>query len=322
MTNERLDYILAIAEEKNITRAARRLYISQPALTLYLNRLESDLEVKLFDRTKSPIELTEAGKYYIDKMKKIYAQEQLLRNDILAIANPKHSLSIGIGQVRGQHWLPLLLPTFCSIHPQVNVQIIQTTEQTMTDQLLQHRLDLAIGVLPSSVTSLQCVDLMYESLFIVAHKKYGLIPSAIRSQYNDEHPYQITSQQLNHLPFIIPQVNNGMYDSYKKLILDNQIRPSRTISISNLNTGLRLSCAGLGVQLLSGSILQMRANAFTDINDIDFCILEHMPEKRKCVAAYHTDTIKQGLISDIVRIVRDEVLPQCEHIIPIFDTGE
>lgn len=103
MTNEKLEYILTIAEERNITRAAKRLYISQPALTLYLNRLENDLGVKLFDRTKSPIKLTEAGKYYIDKMKKIYAQEQLLRNDILAIANPEHSLSIGIGQVRGQH---------------------------------------------------------------------------------------------------------------------------------------------------------------------------------------------------------------------------
>lgn len=317
MTNEKLEYILTIAEERNITRAAKRLYISQPALTLYLNRLENDLGVKLFDRTKSPIELTEAGKYYIDKMKKIYAQEQLLRNDILAIANPEHSLSIGIGQVRGQHWLPLLLPTFCSIHPQVNVQIIQTTEQNMTDQLLQHRLDLAIGVLPSSATNLQCVDLMYEALFIVAHKKYGLVPSALRSQYNAEHPYEITSQQLSNLPFIIPQVNNGMYNSYEKMILDNQIRPSRTISISNLNTGLRLSCAGLGVQLLSGSILQMRANTFADISDMDFCILEHMPEKRKCIAAYHTDTIKRGLISDIIRIIRDEVLPQCEHVTPI-----
>ena len=73
MLYEKLNYIIAIAEERNLTQAAKRLYISQPTLTLYLNRLENELGVKLFDRTKSPVTLTDAGAYYLEKMKKIYA---------------------------------------------------------------------------------------------------------------------------------------------------------------------------------------------------------------------------------------------------------
>lgn len=67
MLYEKLNYIIAIAEERNLTQAAKRLYISQPTLTLYLNRLENELGVKLFDRTKSPVTLTDAGAYYLEK---------------------------------------------------------------------------------------------------------------------------------------------------------------------------------------------------------------------------------------------------------------
>ena len=57
-----LYYVSVLAEEQNLTRAAERLYISQPALTAYLNRLEAELGVRLFDRTVIPIRLTEAGR--------------------------------------------------------------------------------------------------------------------------------------------------------------------------------------------------------------------------------------------------------------------
>ena len=61
MLYEKLDYVLAIAEEQNLTRAAKKLYISQPTLTMYLNRLEENLGVKLFDRRKTPITITPAA---------------------------------------------------------------------------------------------------------------------------------------------------------------------------------------------------------------------------------------------------------------------
>ena len=60
MLYEKWNYVLAIAEEQNLTRAATRLFISPPALPRYLHRLEKELGVKLFDRRRTPILLTEA----------------------------------------------------------------------------------------------------------------------------------------------------------------------------------------------------------------------------------------------------------------------
>ena len=82
MSLDKLDYVLALAEERNLTRAARKAFISQPTLTNYINRLEEQLGVKLFDRSVTPIEITRAGALYIEQMKKIQLAETNLRNEL------------------------------------------------------------------------------------------------------------------------------------------------------------------------------------------------------------------------------------------------
>ena len=308
MLYEKLNYIIAIAEERNLTQAAKRLYISQPTLTLYLNRLENELGVKLFDRSKSPVTLTDAGAYYLEKMKKIYASDQALRSQIHFIANPTQTLLVGIGQVRGHHWLPLFLPTFCSIHPDINVQIVQETEQQMYEDLQKQKLDVGIGVFPAS-TDIEMVEIMEETLFFAAHRKFGLIPDHLRGKHDMKNPYIVQPDQLNGLPFIIPQVSNGLYDTYETILQNNQIHPSRTISINNLSTGLLLNVKGLGVQLLSGSVVYFSHEP--GVNQLDLFLLENMPETRKCTAIYQSGNIKQKLIQDLIRTLKNEVLPWC-----------
>ena len=311
MLYEKWNYVLAIAEEQNLTRAAKRLFISQPALTLYLNRLEKELGVKLFDRSRTPIALTKAGKYYVEQMKKISDREQALRSEIRMIADPAKTLVIGIGQVRGHYWLPMMLPTFCATHPDVNIQVVQGTEQRMSESLQSGQIDLLFGVLPASLTDMELVTLIDEQLVVTAHKKFGLIPASDRSRYTPAAPCLIPPEQLDGLPFIIPQVSNGLYTSYEALILSGRICPSRTISVSNLNTGLKLAIEGLGVQLLSASILQMEGAATVSSDILDFCILEDMPKTRTCTAAFSKDNIKKKLIEDLIQIVQNEVLPRC-----------
>lgn len=317
MMYEKLDYVLAVAEELNLTRAAKKLYISQPTLTLYLNRLETELGVRLFDRSKVPVRLTEAGSYYIEKMKAISNAEQILKNDIRLIAKPQQTLVIGIGQVRGHHWLPKILPRFCDLYPDVNIQVLQSSEQQMAKNLRSGEIDVAFGVLPASVSDLNSVDLMLEQLYFVAHKQFELIPESERHCYSAQNPCMIEPEALNGLPFICPRVSNGLYDSYEKIMEQNHIKPSRTIAVSNLNTGFQLALEGLGVQLLSGSILQMNEARLADNSEVDFCILEHMPKNRKCTAAYAPDNIKKELIETMIEIIRTELLPQCQFITPV-----
>lgn len=100
MSSERYEYVMAIAEEQNFTRAAKRLYISQPSLTQYINRLEAELGVRLFNRTSSPVTLTPAGTFYLNSMRKIYVAEQRLCNEIKSFQETQRVFTIGMSTLR------------------------------------------------------------------------------------------------------------------------------------------------------------------------------------------------------------------------------
>ena len=108
----RLDYVLALAEERNLTKAAQKLYISQPTLTKYITRLEQDLGVQLFDRTVQPIRITRAGQVFIEDMQKIQTRETNLRTKLKAISRDADSFSIGIPTIRAEYLLPEVLADY------------------------------------------------------------------------------------------------------------------------------------------------------------------------------------------------------------------
>lgn len=301
MLADRLNYILAIAEERNISAAARKLYVSQPTLTVYLNRLENELGVKLFDRSHTPISLTPAGVYYIEEMKKIEESEQKMRNSIRLVADPGRTLLIGIGQVRGANWLPQILPDFCSIHPDVNVQIVQAVESRQSTMLSNGKIDLAIGHLPLSVQNFEVYEFDEEPVCLCAHKKFGLVPSDVRDQYTPLHPYEIPVEALNGLPFIAPDVGNGSYEFYQESILNHGVVPSRIISINNQQTGFALTLQGLGVQLIAG------AQLIEGSSDLDYLTVSGMPLSRSCCAAYTEGSQKAVLIRDFIRLIEQNL---------------
>lgn len=118
-----LDYIVAIVEEQNITRAARRLFITQPALTKYINKLEEEYGIILFDRKSSPITLTEAGRVFLEEKTRIEIAEQNLRHRLEALKNGSVTITVGIGHDRAPRWIPKLLQEFCRRYPDINFMI-------------------------------------------------------------------------------------------------------------------------------------------------------------------------------------------------------
>ena len=116
--NRNPEYFLTIAQERSISRAAEKLYVSQSSLSQYLAKLESALEVKLFDRSKSPIQLTEAGRVYQSYLESNSHLYQKLQSDLNGLNSSRsQAINIGLGTWRGNLLLPEILPTFLSQHP-------------------------------------------------------------------------------------------------------------------------------------------------------------------------------------------------------------
>ena len=312
MLYEKLDYVLAIAEEQNLTRAAKKLYISQPTLTMYLNRLEENLGVKLFDRRKNPITITPAGRRYIEKMTEISEEEQILRGELKNVQNPAQTFRIGSSRVRGHYWLPPLLRILSKQHPDMNFVISLGTERHLQRLLEKSSIDLAIGSLtdiPSSEVPLVIEPISTERILLVAHKKYGLVPEEEQEHNSPDHPYLLDPEKLQNLPFIAPPPANGMYRTFQRMIGLYGIHPKSSIVIDMMTTGLRLTKEGLGVQFISAAIL-ISISALERQNALDYCILPDLPDSRPCSVAWREETEFLPLIHETVAILKNEVIPK------------
>ena len=96
MNLEKFHYLQILSEEQNVSRAARRLFITQPTLTVFVNTLERDLGFRIFDRAHNPVLLTRSGRRYMEEMRQILLSERQLideiREDERGGGNHAHSL--------------------------------------------------------------------------------------------------------------------------------------------------------------------------------------------------------------------------------------
>ena len=249
---DKLIYLIELAEEKNLTRTAEKLFMSQPALTAYINRVEKKLGVKLFDRTVSPIEVTPAGSYYMNEMKKLYAQEIRILDEIAQMDYAQDTiLRIGIGRNRGNIWLPHILPVAYKKFPDSHIRIVEDRDERMISKLIYDQLDIAV-----TETFIYDGALVYQPLPDELHtliasprlpefEKYDLSKS---SRFN---PLDIPSDFLDGQTFICPSVNGELNFYTQQLFNTYRILPKEIMFISNLSTAYQLAVKGVGVSFLS-----------------------------------------------------------------------
>ena len=113
MDRRELEYIIVIAQEKNLSKAAERLYVSQPALSRFLLKLETQAGLPLFERKKRQLVPTLAGELYLDTARKMLQLDQDLERQLKKLRECTHGkLTIGITPGRGHTVLPRVLPDF------------------------------------------------------------------------------------------------------------------------------------------------------------------------------------------------------------------
>ena len=186
MTQDKLNYLLVLAGEQNVTRAARRLYITQPTLTGFLNRLEQDLGFRIFDRQSSPVTLTASGKHYIDGMQKLLREEHELKEKLRCEAQSRIQFRIGIGQVHSQMLSPILAEKLIEQHPGLNLQFCESKESILLDMLRRGEIDLFVGHAQIGSTVYLSGELSTERLSLYMPDSFLNLSAEERSQNSPE----------------------------------------------------------------------------------------------------------------------------------------
>ena len=313
MMIDKMDYIFAIAREQNLTRAAKRLFVAQSTLTMYLNRVEQELGIKLFDRSKTPILPTPAGALCIEELKKIRQIEARLTARLQQMAHPEETLNVGIGLMHGAAWMPSLLPLFHEIYPSVSINLIEQGDELLMQSLRSNDADLVVGgMTPGSQET--SVELALEQLLLIVPRSFNLVPPWAYSGNSSKNPYEITPKQLQNLPLILPSAAN---DIGRQALEHFDICPQSVTTVSSMQTAAMLVSQNMGYLFTSPVFLGMQIEQLAP--KIVYCTMKGIPDTRKIVAVYQPDTCKREMIERFIELLHTVVLPEQPGLFPLSD---
>ena len=163
MTITQLQYVLAIAEHKNFTKAAEHCFVTQPTLSTQVQKLEDQLDVLIFDRSKKPIELTEVGKKIVSQARNIVNEADRIQD---IVDQQKGFIGgefkLGIIPTIMPTLLPMFLKNFIKKYPKVKLKIEELTTEEIIDRINEGHLDAAIAATPLENESIKERVLYYE----------------------------------------------------------------------------------------------------------------------------------------------------------------
>ena len=238
MTITQLNYVLALDKLKNFTKAAKACKISQPSLSTQIQKLEEELGVEIFDRTKKPIKSTEIGKILINQFKVIIDESSNVSELIIKSKEKiNKNIKFGISYTLEATLLPLFYESLVSKFNNSNIKLTINSKDKLLKKLNNNEIDFIITTTPRLKKELKVIPFYYEPLMIVIPKKLQNFDLKI-----------IEPNKINTNEILVPKKNNDLKKSIIKLF--NTKKFNTKIKTDNLETLLNLSLNGAGMSVL------------------------------------------------------------------------
>jgi DNA-binding transcriptional LysR family regulator len=246
-----LRYFVTVAEELHFGRAAARLHISQPPLSMQIRALEEELGVVLLKRTQRQVALTQAGHALLQEARQILARvEQAVLVTRRAGRGEIGELSVGFISVADYNVLPVVLREFRRRYPLVNLNLREATTDLQARDLVAGRLDVGFVLPPLTEPALESVPILREPLIAALPEKHPLARK----------PGKLALEKLRDAPFILfPRPNApGLYDDVVSCCRAAGFSPRVEQEAIQMQTIVSLVSAELGVALIPASLTNLR----------------------------------------------------------------
>ena len=251
-TLQQLRILKAVATEKNFTKAADVLYLSQPSLSKQMRTLEKNLDILLLNRETNKISLTENGKVFLQYSERILALCEESCRALIDLKNGERGhLTVGASQTIGTYLMPRVLALFVQMYPQINLKVQVNSTRIIAKNIINREIDIAVvgREIPDELKRNLTIENLVEDEF-----------SLIISQ---SHPFakkkNITKEDLYHLNFITLNSNSTIRKFIDNILIQNQIETKQLKIIMQLNSieGIKTAVSlGLGAAFVSSSAIE------------------------------------------------------------------
>jgi DNA-binding transcriptional LysR family regulator len=254
MELRQLRYFVAVAEERNFTRAAERLNMTQPPLSRQIQQIEDSVGLALFERGARPLKLTEAGRVFYVQAKRLLEESDELLPLTRRLAQLAERIVIGFVPSTLYGPLPDVIRAFREAAPLIQISLIEMFTIEQLSALKGGRIDVGFGRLRFDESQLAREVLVEEPLIAALPAGHALADAA-----------QLTLDALSKETLIIyPSTPRPSYaDQQLSAFRDHAVEPAAVHEVRELQTALGLVAAQVGVCLVPESVRGLRARGVT-----------------------------------------------------------
>jgi LysR family hydrogen peroxide-inducible transcriptional activator len=305
MTLIQLEYIVAVANYGSFSTAAEHCFVTQPTLSMQIQKLEDELGVKIFDRTKHPIAITETGEKVINQAKVILQESSRLHNDV-GIENGIYAgrIRIGIIPTIAPYLLPIFLKEFLSRYPEVEVIVNEIITDEIINSLNRDLIDVGIVALPIHRPGIEQETLYYEPFV-------GYIPED-NILYGKK---SLIVDDLNVDELLLLEEGHCFRDQALKICSSSERDISHKTNkvlfeSGNLDTLKKLVEQNFGITLLP--YLAVRYITSSENKKLVHNFSPPVP-KREIGIVYNKNVAKRGLLKILKSVISDTIPQELKH---------
>lgn len=247
MTSNNYEYFLTIVECGSITKAAEKLFVSQPSLSQYLKRLEKNLGAELFDRNTSPLKLTFPGeRYYEYALQQKKLDEAMIKEFQDIKSQDAGVLSIGVALWRGASLLPAIFPRFHEMYPKISLELVEGPFDMVLNSLLKDKIDIAVFNTVQFNEGIVCETILEEPLLLAMPTGHPVTQKYLANQPPNAGAYPIAPIDIiTELPLVMGRPEQNNYKAITNMLHVYNLEPEILLTTANTTTAINLVKTGI-----------------------------------------------------------------------------
>lgn len=283
MDFRQLQYILKVAEERSFSRAAQKLFISQPSLSQYIQKIELELGVQLFDRSSTPLRLTFAGELYTETAKGILDLKDQLYQQIEDITNLKKGrVTIGLSPFRSTYIMPKILPSFYDKFPDIEVVLVEDTSSNLENLAMKGTTDLTLMTSPIQQDIFDFEPIISEEILVVIPSNHP-VQKKVRHKTTNKSNYPVIQlKELHDEPFILLKKDQKLHKIATFLCEQVGFSPRIILESESIEAAHALVAAGMGITFVPDTLVSSNQTPSHPL----YCSVDKLRPTRDLVLAY------------------------------------
>ena len=296
-----IEYVSAVASEKNFSAAAEKLFISQPALSQAIKRLENELGVVLFNRSTSSVQLSSAGELFLAEGETLLRLSHQLKQHMANLAAQKSgSIRIGISTFYSSYYLARILPAFRSLHPGIRISIVEGKSHELESMAIREEVDFSLIPMPLDQPELVRCHILHQEQILFAIPADSPLRSQLHVSMSMDFPF-IDLSCASQEPFIFLHRDQRFYATALRLCQDAGFSPDIACELTNWDAINALIGSGAGVGFVPELVTQRNLK---DVPVPIYCRIVNQLVTRPYVIAYKKERELSPAASDFLEFIQ------------------